>query len=78
MALVSPPKSTYDSTITAETKTLTSKLHPRSRLKSLPMAYIDTPEEKIVIRANDTAFKVRVFSSNRSRRYSGTERAREP
>jgi hypothetical protein len=42
------------------------------------MAYMDTPEEKIVITANETAFSVRVFSSNRSRRYSGTDRAREP
>jgi hypothetical protein len=78
MALVSPPSSTYDKTMTAETMMLTSKLHPSSRLKSLPMAYIDTPDEKMVMAANDTAFSVRVFSSNRSRRYSGTERARDP
>ena len=42
------------------------------------MAYIETPEENTVITAKETAFSVRVFSSNRSRRYSGTERAREP
>ena len=28
--------------------------------------------------ANETAFKARVFSSKRSFKYSGTERAREP
>ena len=42
------------------------------------MAYIETPEENTVITANDTALSVRVFSSKRSLRYSGTERAREP
>ena len=42
------------------------------------MAYIETPDEKIVITAKLTAFRVRVFSSNRSRRYSGTDLAREP
>ena len=42
------------------------------------MAYIDTPDENTVITANETALSVRVFSSNRRRRYSGTERAREP
>ena len=64
--------------MTAETMMLTSKLQPSRRLKSFPMAYIETPEEKMVIAANETAFSVRVFSSKRSRRYSGTERAREP
>ena len=42
------------------------------------MAYIDTPDEKTVIAAKATALRVRVFSSKRRRRYSGTERAREP
>ena len=42
------------------------------------IAYIATPEEKIVIAANERALSVRVFSSNRSLRYSGTERARDP
>ena len=42
------------------------------------MAYIETPDENTVIAANETAFRPRVFSSNRSRRYSGTDRAREP
>jgi hypothetical protein len=64
--------------MTAETTMLTSKLQPSSRLKSLPMAYIETPDEKMVMAANDTAFSVRVFSSNRRRRYSGTLRARDP
>ena len=45
---------------------------------SLAIAYIEIPHEKIVITANVMAFSPRVFSSNRSRRYSGTERAREP
>ena len=36
------------------------------------------PEEKIVITAKLKAFSVRVFSSKRSFRYSGTERARLP
>ncbi len=42
------------------------------------MAYMDTPDEKIVMAANEMAFSVRVFSSNRSFRYSGTDRARDP
>ena len=36
------------------------------------------PDENTVISANETALNARVFSSKRSRRYSGTERAREP
>jgi hypothetical protein len=36
------------------------------------------PEENTVITAKVIALKPRVFSSNRSLRYSGTERAREP
>jgi len=39
---------------------------------------MDMPDEKIVIAAKDTAFSVRVFSSKRSLRYAGTERARDP
>lgn len=62
----------------AETTMLRSKLQPSSRFMSFPMAYIDTPEEKIVITAKEAAFNVRVFSSKRSRKYSGTDRAREP
>ena len=42
------------------------------------MAYMEMPEEKIVIVAKDIAFNPRVFSSKRRRKYSGTERAREP
>ncbi len=45
---------------------------------SFAIAYIEMPDENTVIKANETALKARVFSSNRSRRYSGTERAREP
>ncbi len=36
------------------------------------------PEEKIVMTAKLKALKPRVFSSKRSFRYSGTERAFEP
>ncbi len=45
---------------------------------SLAIAYIEMPEEKTVISANEIALNPRVFSSKRRRRYSGTERAREP
>src|SRR5438552_204744 len=54
------------------------KFQPSSRLKSFPIAYIEMPDEKIVITANEIALNPRVFSSKRSLRYSGTERAREP
>ncbi len=36
------------------------------------------PEEKIVMPAKVIALNARVFSSNRSLRYSGTDRARDP
>ena len=49
-----------------------------SSMISLAMAYIEMPLEKTVITAKVMAFSPRVFSSNRSRRYSGTEWAREP
>jgi hypothetical protein len=42
------------------------------------MAYMEIPEEKIVMAAKEIAFKPRVFSSKRNRRYSGTDRARDP
>ena len=45
---------------------------------SFAIANIEMPEEKIVMQAKEIALKPRVFSSKRSRRYSGTERAREP
>ena len=51
---------------------------PRNVWNSIPIAYMLMPEEKIVITANEMALKPRVFSSKRSRRYSGTERARLP
>ena len=38
-------------------------------LSNVASAYIEIPDENTVIRANDMALKVRVFSSNRSRRY---------
>ena len=39
---------------------------------------MEMPEEKTVMTAKETALKARVFSSKRSLRYSGTERALEP
>ena len=42
------------------------------------MAYMEMPEENTVITAKEMALKARVFSSKRSRKSSGTERAREP
>ena len=36
------------------------------------------PDERIVMTAKVSALKLRVFSSKRRRRYSGTLRAREP
>ena len=45
---------------------------------SSAMAYMEMPEENSVITPNDTAFSARVFSSKRSRKYSGTLRAFEP
>ena len=39
---------------------------------------MEMPDENTVITANETALNARVFSSNRSFRYSGTERALEP
>ena len=62
----------------ADSHTLVSKSQPRSRFSSSPMAYIETPEEKTVMVANEIAFRPRVFSSKRIFRYSGTERACEP
>jgi len=42
------------------------------------MAYIEIPELNTVIAANEQAFSARVFSSKRSRRNSGTDRAFDP
>ena len=42
------------------------------------IAYIEMPDENTVIAANEIALSPRVFSSKRSFRYSGTDRAREP
>ena len=51
---------------------------PSTRLNSFAIANMLMPDERMVITANDAALNVRVFSSKRSRRYSGTLRAREP
>jgi len=48
------------------------------RLSSLARAYIEMPDDMTVMNANERALKQRVFSSKRSLRYSGTERAFEP
>ena len=91
MALDNPPSRIYPSTITADSTTQTEKIYsgPRPMLangrsktcricSSRAMAYMEMPEEKTVINANENALNARVFSSNRNRRYSGTDRAREP
>ena len=57
---------------------LTWKLQPSSRLNSFPIAYIEIPDDMIVMTAKEIAFRLRVFSSKRSLRYSGTDRARDP
>ena len=57
---------------------LTLKFQPSSSSSSLARAYIEMPDEKTVITAKEMALKPRVFSSKRSFRYSGTERAFEP
>ena len=78
MALVRPPRKVYASTMAAEASTETSKLQPSTRCSSSPRAYMEMPDEKIVITAKEKALKARVFSSKRSFRYSGTERALLP
>ena len=45
---------------------------------SFASACMEMPEENTVITANEIALNPRVFSSKRSLRYSGTDRAREP
>ena len=54
------------------------KLQPSTSCSSRPSAYIEMPDEKTVMTAKVMAFSARVFSSKRSLRYSGTERARLP
>ncbi len=68
----------YVKTIVAESSTDAVKLQPSTSWNSNPRAYIEMPEEKIVITAKVMALRPRVFSSKRSLRYSGTERARLP
>ncbi len=64
--------------MTADSTTLVLKFHPSTSSSSLASAYIEMPDENTVITAKVMALNPRVFSSNRSRRYSGTDRAREP
>ena len=54
------------------------KLHPSTSWNNSPSAYIEMPEENIVMTAKLTALKALVFSSKRNLRYSGTERALLP
>ena len=54
------------------------KFQPSTRCSSIASAYIEMPDEKMVITAKVMALKPRVFSSKRSFRYSGTERALLP
>ena len=65
-------------TMPAESRTDIVKSQPSRSCSSFPIAYIETPEENTVMQANEIAFSPRVFSSNRSFRYSGTDRARDP
>ena len=62
----------------AEMTMLRLMSQPRISERSAPMTYMLMPDENTVIAANVSALKPRVFSSNRSFRYSGTLRAREP
>ena len=45
---------------------------------SSAIAYIEMPEERMVMIAKENALTARVFSSKRSRRNSGTLRAFDP
>src|SRR5258708_11791180 len=78
IALVRPPRSVYTSTIAAETRMDAVEVQPKASWNICPSAYIEIPDEKIVITANMMAFSPRVFSSNRSFKYSGTLRALLP
>ena len=64
--------------MTADSTTLVWKFQPSTSSSSFASAYIEIPEENTVITAKVIALKPRVFSSKRSFKYSGTERAREP
>ncbi len=57
---------------------LALKFQPSTSSSSLASAYIEMPDENTVITAKVIALKPRVFSSKRSLRYSGTERAFDP
>lgn len=48
------------------------------QVEHLASAYMEMPDEKTVMMANVMALSARVFSSNRMRRYLGTERALLP
>ena len=54
------------------------KFQPRIARSSVASAYIEIPDDMTVMQANVIALNPRVFSSKRSLRYSGTERAFEP
>ena len=65
-------------TITADASTEVVKFQPSTSLSSSPSAYIEMPDEKMVITAKVKALYARVFSSYRIFRYSGTDRALLP
>ena len=62
----------------ADSNTDAVKFQPNTSWNNRPSAYIEMPDEKMVMKANMIAFSPRVFSSNRSFRYSGTLRALLP
>ena len=63
----------------ADSQMATLKSQPSRRFEQTrPIAYIEMPDENTVMAAKEIALRPRVFSSKRSLRYSGTDRAREP
>jgi hypothetical protein len=65
----------YSSTTGGRHRDARVMFQPSSSASSAPIAYMLMPEENTVITAKVSALKPRVFSSNRSFRYSGTLRA---
>jgi len=64
--------------MTPETRMQPWKFQPRMALSNLASAYMEIPDDMMVMQAKVRALNPRVFSSKRSFRYSGTERALEP
>ena len=78
MALDSPPSRMYDSTNSAETMIATASGMPSSASSTNPSAYRFTPAIRTDAVTKMMAFTRCVLRSNRRRRYSGTDRTREP